>query len=411
MTGREGSRELVPPPPGLESQWSLIARSSDNFLRATSGCVSDNTESTYGTSVRQYRLFCVDRGISDIFLRLPPVDFPESPLPFAVMILGSFLVFLVSDNGIQGDSACGYLSGVRHFFSVQLPPVDTTSFDHPSITAARAFVRALDAVKQSKLERRRLPFTHAMLANLRLYVCAWSVPRGRCSIVAAEFGMTLCCRCSEILFSIEDHYLRGKDVVFILLHSSTGCREFISSVVAPSYESSVRSGEWSIVEMFILIRSAKNDQEGEGHPYAFTPSTLSSSCAFCLLSDMWDYAVMAHLPSEDAPFFSYWVGFGSFVLSYHQFKADLKAAALRTIGCSRKIGTQSLRISGATLLNSAHFDKLSIRDYMRCKSMSFLRYVRLSRECVSLANAAASNPSLFTNDDLLLSSFQQLTRK
>ena len=402
MTGHAGSRDILPRPLTPESAWDRLNRSCSNFFRATGGSVSNNTEAGYCTAVNQYRLFCEEAGIADILLRQPAPGVPESHLPYAVIILGAFLVFLVSDHGIQGDSACGYLSGLRHFFQVR--QIDTSPFDHPSITDARAHVRAIDVAKASRLSRRRIPFTHEMLRNLRLYVCAWDSPRGRCCIVATVIGLTLCMRCSEILFSIEDHYLRGMDVVFSVCEPS-GVTVFITSVDAHKFT------HCTVTEMFVLVRSAKNDQEGEGHDYTFLPSVLSSTCAFCIVSDMWSYAVMSRLLHEESPFFSYPHGDNPFILQYQYFKKNLKDAARRTIGSDAKIGTQSLRISGATILDSAGTDKLSIRDHMRSKSTSFLRYVRHSRERHDSARAAIANPTLFTTSDLGFFAAPSLVRK
>ena len=399
-------RENIPPPPVAESPHELWQRSMSNFVATTCASIKVDTRAGYCTAVGHYKRFCsaININVSDpdsLFLRTP-VPGRFSPLPWAVTVLGLFLVHCVNDLPVQGDVACGYLAGVRKFFSENCAEGSPSPFLHHKLTEARTALRDRTATESSRLARRFLPFTHAMLNALLKCVCPVTLVRDHCIVVAVYFGMTLLCRCSEILFSAKDHFLRGSDVVFHV-RLPDGTDTVICSSDAHLHASC------QLCCCYLLMRSAKNDAGGEGVPYLFYPAKLSTVCAFCIATELFRWAVRGR-PLPENPFFSYRHPTDGFILSYQSLNDAIVSAARYVVAPEllRRIGTRSLRISGATLLHASGKGELSIQEYMRSKSNSFLRYIRQSSQSIESSRAATANPTTYTAVDLRVQAFSSL---
>lgn len=406
MTGSVLSRENIPPPPARECSSELWHRSLSNFFATTSASIQVDTRANYCTGVNHYRRFCTAIGIDvadadSLFLRVP-VPGRSSPLPWAVTVLGLFLVHCVNDLPVQGDVACGYLAAVRKFFSENCAEGSPSPFVHSKLTEARTSLRDRTAMECSRLERRFLPFTHAMLQALLRHVAPVALVYSHCIVVAVYFGMTLLCRCSEIIFNAKDHYLRGSDVVFHI-RLQDGSESVIDSSEAHLH------ARCQLLCCYVLMRSAKNDIGGEGVPYVFYPASISDVCVFCIATELFRWAVRGR-PLPGTPFFSYRHPSDGFILSYQPFYDAIVKAASYVVAPNllKRIGTRSLRISGATLLHASGRNELSIQEYMRSKSNSFLRYIRQSAQSIEQARAATANPTSYSAADLRLQAFSSL---
>ena len=234
-----------------------------------------------------------------------------------------------------------------------------------------------------------------MLKCLETSVCSRFDARGLCIIVASHLAVTLILRCSEYIYSLEQHFIRGQDVVFELVDPVTGVVSIIASPDAHRFDHLV------LRTTYVYLRDAKNDQEGKGNGYGFTPSPISDTNVFDIATELFDCARRCR-PFAKAPFFSCTHGPSTFVLQYKSFKAALKRAAvvLSGTGADAKIGTHSLRILGVALQHAAHVTDLDIMTYMRSKSLSFLRYIRLSMSTIQGYRSAAANPLLYTDADV-----------
>ena len=394
-----------------ESRADNIRRLLTNFANSSSGGIEVSTESMYASAVKLYTQYCRLFGF-DTFLRIRPVDFPVhfdddcAPLPFNVTVLGLFLNWMVTDHGIQGDTACGYLAGVRKLFSNR--NMSVTCFDHPSISNSRTALRLHDRSFVTKRLRLRLAFTHEMFAFLQTRVVSRNSTKGLCTIAVAEFAVILACRCSEYLYSTADHFVRGIDVLFEVRCPSTSVTCTIISSLAFFY------AHWTVLSMTVSIRGAKNDKLGNGVPYSFFPAVVSETCAFCFVSDMFLWSVRAR-PLPRNPLFSFNSQEGNgFIFTYEDLNAALKHAASyvnRDPAFLARIGTRSLRIAGATRLAAAGKQKVDIRTHMRCKSDAFLRYIRIAASDTESARAAITNPSIIPAEDLAMHDLSTLTHR
>ena len=410
MTGREGTRELVPPPLTTESRTDMFNRLLRNFENSASSGIQLSTETSYATAVKVFRSFCSNLGL-DPFLRWSPQGFPINydedcaPLPFRVSALGIFLVWLVSDYKISGAAASGYLSGVRKYFLFHRQ--DLSSFSHPSLRESRTALRLEDVRSKPIASRLRLAFSHEMFNFLTRHVLNRSTPRGLCTLTAIEFAIVMVCRCSEYLWSTSDHFVRGEDVLF-----DVQCRESKKTVQIMA-SAAFEFASYHVLRVIVCIRSAKNDIVGEGHSYSFNKAEISPSCAFCFASDMFACAIKVR-PKPSTPFFSHSGCVDPFILSYSDVHNALQRAASYVDADPAflsRIGTRSLRIAGCTRLAAAGKETVDIRIYMRSKSDSFLRYIRSSSAFTDDIRSTITNPSLVPASDLVMHEFGALARR
>lgn len=393
MHGCAGSTALVLRPVLDEATLDFRLRMAQNLNNLVRTSVDDNTERTYCTGVRCWLAFLVKMEILDKFLSVVPVWFTFVNWSFASSILGQFLAYLVTDNGVAYPTASGYLSAVRHYFKVNMKSLEP--FLCVSLQDARKSLKLRHEAQQSSADSRRQAYTHEMLKCLETSVCSRFDAKGFCIIVAAHLAVTLILRCSEYLYSLEQHFIRGQDVIFELVDPATGVVSIIASSEAYLFD------HLELRTTYVYLRDAKNDQEGKGNGYGFTPSPVTATNVFDIATELFDCAKRCR-PHLKAPFFSCTHGPSTFVLHYKPFKAALKRAAviLAGTGADAKIGTHSLRILGVALQHAAHVTDLDIMTYMRSKSLSFLRYIRLSMSTIQGYKSAAANPFLYTDADI-----------
>lgn len=392
MHGIAGSRSLVLKPIETEAQEVFRARLLTNFHNLTRAPVTDSTEHTYCTGVKCWRQFVTLTAIPDVFCSIVPPWYVPGPWSFAATMIGAFLAYLVTENGVGYPAASGYVSGVRHFFRTNTQSL--APFNCISLQDARKSLDMRHKAKESNADARRLPFTHPMFTALRFYVGSVSNQKHFAIVLAAQLAVTLILRCSEYLYSIEEHFIRGQDVVFRIRDNASGSVRLVTSSDVWAYD------DHTLLMAYVYLRSAKNDQSGDGNGYGFAPAPVSETNAFDIASDLYKHARTCR-PLRKCPFFSSSNGV-IFVLRYKEYKEALKSAAFHVTGSSARIGTHSCRILGASQQHAAQVSDLDIMFYMRSKSLSFLRYIRLSTSRTEGYRSAAANPALYTDDDLLV---------
>ena len=153
----------------------------------------------------------------------------------------------------------------------------------------------------------------------------------------------------------------------------------------------------------VFVRSAKNDQDGEGHQYHFDVLNVSADALFCLAKDMFVWAQAAKLRRDD-PFVGFRGGSTSedCYLSYTKLLNSVKEAARQCGFDPNRFGTHSLRIGGATILAAAGMPNHYISKLGRWKSLAFLNYIHMALGVMDTSLKALVNPKWFTNLNLKL---------
>lgn len=393
MHGCPGSHEIVLVPLIQEALADFRSRMQSNFNNIIRTSVQDNTARTYCSGVRCWKGFVAKMQLPDEFLEIIPTWFIRQTWSYQSAMIGQFLTYLVSDNGVGFPTASGYVSAVQFFFKSNIKRIDM--FSCTSLQDARKSLKLRHEQRVSSAESRRRPYSHAMLKCLETNVVSRFDPKGFCIIVAAHLAVTLILRCSEYIFSLEQHFIRGQDVLFELFNPRTNQKFVIASPDAYLHD------DCQLCTTYIYLRDAKNDEEGQGNGYGFAPSPVSESNMFDIATEMFRCAVMCR-PLHKIPFFSCTHGRSTFVLMYKEFNAALKRGAFHATGSALKIGSHSLRILGVAIQHAAQVSDVNIQVYMRSKSLSFLRYIRLSLSTVEGYRSAAANPSLYTDEDILM---------
>ena len=390
-----GSSDYVPSKASkLETHAEQMTRIRSNVYLRSTACVQPSTEHLYKTGWSHYVTWCKDKGY-DHSLKTQPSWFIASDWPFADTVLVEFLVDIQLERDILGVTASGYLSAVRHGFRTNRWSLEP--FDNPVIADTRAAHRIADSALRSFSETQRLPFTHEMLAAGIQQLWSPSIRLDVAVRVGIEISLTFLLRKSELLYCSSQavqHFLRAQDVIFTL-RSTDGA---IVEVPSPDVH---RFRNSEVLSVLLFVRSAKNDSGGKGKPYRLNVREVNASCAFCVVSSMFNWAVDA-CPLASLPFLSCNRGasLDSFVLSYQHFKAEIKRAASACGFDPTRFGSHSLRIGGATLLHAAHKDNLFIKEWGRWKSLCFLDYIEWSLGAMEVASASIADPTRFSNLDL-----------
>lgn len=375
-----------------ETSSERAQRQQNNLLALLGQVVSPATAYASLTGWRHFTTFCLANGI-DVFLKKRPTTYAvQSPYPFAVTVLGTFLTYLCVERDVSGLSACTYLWAVR--YAHQCNFLDTSAFDHDMLTLTRAACKRNYMATETKVSTRRLAFTLEMFEAGVKHLWNPAVLLHLAVMVACLVSITYLLRKSECLFGFhEDHHLRSQDVSFEVSDPFSGVVTWITSDQAAQYEHCV------LLSVKVVIRSAKNDQCGHGYPYHNKVTQLDANNKFCIASAMWLWATRAH-PLWDMPFFSSSRVGASFILQYPYFKGELKKAAVLCGFPPERIGTHSLRIYGASVLHAAGKDSLYIMHWGRWKSLCFLDYIQWSLAEMEMARSTTANPTVFLNNDL-----------
>ena len=162
---------------------------------------------------------------------------------------------------MESHTAFHNLTGAR--FALKCHHIDTAFVDKSE---------ALRMVKQSMLlsfrvqqgnavaDRQHLPFTLDLIQECITHVLKLTQPMDICCKMALFLGIGLVARkCEYILTRGTDHHLRVQDVEFVMRSPvDTNHVDFISAMGARGLLVE------NVVEVILVIRSAKNDFEGIG---------------------------------------------------------------------------------------------------------------------------------------------------
>ena len=392
FTGSEPSSVLSSSRPASLTEKCAVLRS--NALLLSSSVVTADTGVTYLSGWKQWISYCLEFSY-DISLRTVHEHYIPSPYPFRVTIFMEFLSWLVHHpkEPVCGATACNYLAAVRHGFLRN--HWGMAEFSHYILTSTRTALHMLDQALGDRNSKKTLAFTHEMRLKA-LTLVSLSDPVSRALLMSIELGLTFLLRKGEMLLGTEcnDHFLRAADVLFDVRDPTSGVVTSVSASDAQSHRHCL------VQRVTFTVRSAKNDQVGDGFPYSIATVPVSSSCAFCIVSNMWQWSLFAN-PLPHLPFLSFNHGAQSFSLQYQTLLAFIKTVAAESGFDPSRFGTHSLRIGGVAILHAMGKDNLFIKEWGRWKSMAFLEYIQWSLVSMDAAHHAIANPLYFSNADLV----------
>ena len=147
-----------------------------------------------------------------------------------------------------------YCAGIK--FTLKVANVDTSYFQSFVTVMARSAQSLMCRQRVAKSESSRLPFTLDLILRYK-DTCGLLTYRQRFIYAAMRVAYLLLLRVSEYTVSKSNHFLRSEDVIFVLS----------SGYVLSSDISGTLLG--NVVGVLITVRSAKNDQDREGHRFFF----------------------------------------------------------------------------------------------------------------------------------------------
>jgi len=279
---------------------------------------------------------------------------------------------------------------VRYYFKIGNR--DIMFLDSPCVSAARTAITLIYRRDNPVAGKRALPFTCDKLVFAELKCFNTDSPADRAFLTACKFAVVCMARVSEYLPGKPgvEHWLRSDDVSFSVQDGR----------IIPSWK--INTFPWvQIRSVIFLIRTAKNDIEGEGHRFEYYSKAPSPVRAFDLVFDMYSWVVQAR-PEMGEPFLMFQgrPGVKKFLLSYNAFSRGVKKVA-RAMGLDPvRFRPHSLRIGGASMLAAAGVPDYVIQKQGRWKSLAFLEYIRLGKKTFEMALSAMLDPSLLTVSDI-----------
>ena len=383
-------------PSGLESSDSAYSRQVSNMLKMSTCYITDSSMTTYSVGHRAWNNWCLAVNV-DPTLSTTHHLYTPNMYGFRLQAFATFLGFLATDLRLAPPTIHVYKHAVIYAMKRQHLPVEFS--DHELLDRLRGAIVIDWNANHEKSATRRLPFTLEMAIMGEKTLWPHHLPSGRIIIIAVKMGLCLLARASELLSSEKDHFIRSQDVIFEMKYRSSGKIFYVQSSEANKFSDFIK---FQLIGVTTTIRSAKNDQAGEGHKTYWTVRELTETCVFDIVTDMFSWAIYAR-PPVDLPFLSYFGGRveNNFSLTYENLLKEIKNAA-RVCGFDpRNFGCHSLRIGGASILAAAQYPNHYIQKQGRWKSLAFLAYIHWSVKSMEKAISAIANPSHFTNKDLL----------
>lgn len=371
--------------------------------------VQESTKKSYSVGWKHFQTFVILFG-TNVTMTLIPECWDEfhrlNPMfSFQEAVVMSFLSYMRMNVGVEPKTAFNYMAGVRLYWMNM--NVDVRFLEKsPAIKAMRqGMTNAFMVEDGSRIaDRIRLPVSLDVIeylckeyfgeANNLVHMCAKLGVR--CTYVMAA-------RTSEMLVTKSKHYLRAGSVYFTVMDPATGSTRFISAPLAYQFALS------DVLSVQIDIKDAKNDQGGQGHRSTFEkrPSPLGPNEAFCICTEMFQWASLARHEASDA-FFSYRQKAGeqptckSFSMSARFIVPKLKKAAAHFGLPPKRVSMHSLRIGCASAMAAANIPHYTIQIHGRWKSLAFLSYIRLASQAFQRVNDAIINVNTITADHVKL---------
>jgi len=358
-------------------------------------CVTDTSHRTYETGWRVYNKFCQQAGIDPFLVTTPSYYVAVVAIyDYKVTIIGAFMSHLAIEQSLSPSTVSTYVQGFRDAFRRLHQGLDV--FNHPVLKQLKSAI-TLDyrAVREHASNFRTLPFTVELVMVLLYHVVNMAIFKEHATYVAAVMSMTMLCRASELVATDANHYTRSRDVIFHLIDMDTNVPFDCEAINACNF------GLHQLRGVTTLIRSAKNDQDGEGHKCSFSVVELSKTAVYCVATTMFGWARIAR-PLPDDPFLSHHGNNqGRWYLTYAVFNDAIKKTAKMAGLDPARFKPHSCRIGGATLLAAAGHPNHYIQSAGRWKSLAFLDYIRWAVSSMNSALASLVNPTVFTNSDMI----------
>ena len=365
-----------------------------NWQNSCKSFVADSTLTTYATGVRIYMAWCGDSGI-DPEMRIPAPHYDATQARFShqVTSFGNFTGYMAFELSLSPKTIHVYLCGIIAWYIAGF--IEHEFVGHPVLQQLAASLEIQWRASHELAATRRPPFTLQMLHVLMTRVCNRMLPMDHAIIIAAMISLVLLTRKSELIPTADEHFMREDDVTFLMRDPQSG----IESMCPSGRVHTLRLAD--LVGVAPFIRSAKNDQDGEGHRYYFPVITDTTDKSFCLATEMFTWAQRAR-PQPGDPFLTYrgpllptarWLDYKTFLLA-------IKLAAKYSGFDQSRFGTHSLRIGGATNLAAAGHPNHYIQKMGRWKSLTFLQYINLACKSMETALHSLVDPTQFTNNQL-----------
>lgn len=305
-------------------------------------------------------------------------------LPCMVALTVAFCAFSFKEVGLSASSISGHLAGVA--FNLKLANFDTDFLTAPAVQMVKAGMKRLSVSAETK-SKGALPFTLDMiLAYSRFVDLPGSTLESLGILVAMHLAFACLLRRSEYIPTPADHFIRAKDVSFILFDGSTIGSHSLTAALA-----------LLVSQIVISIPSSKRDQERKGFSFVFSRNHPPSK-VLCDIIIRWCCSV--HLYPDD-PFLSARnnAGIRVWCINPTPLTAALQAVA-RSLGFSvdqiKRFTPHALRYGGASTLAAAGVDRYQIQLAGRWKSDTFMTYLLASHSVFERTNSALANPSWLT---------------
>lgn len=386
------------PENGKEStkdKWNRLLKNAKYIL---AHCVGESSRAQYSVGWRCFMKFLAEMRINDPFLIKESSYFvaeePDSggppPFRYKTQVIISFIAWMYGDQNLMHSTVGNYISGVRFFFKEGRYNDDV--FVDPAVSQARTALQYLYVQKDCLVnEKKRLPMTCDMVCyakdtHFRKYKSNW---KSWAFVVGMVIAFVCLMRASELLITAENHYLRGQDVTFGVMHQGVEIRIY----PAEAWQYSTHQ----LLNVSITIHSAKNDWEGEGHRLFFSRlGPTDSTFGFEIVTMMFEWAQHARPLNDDA----FLMHNQKNMISYDFFNAELRKIAIQFGLDPSRYSFHSIRIGGATTLAAAGKSDHYIKKMGRWKSLAFLEYIHWAISGMADAYKTLANPGVYTVEHL-----------
>jgi hypothetical protein len=288
-----------------------------------------------------------------------------------------FMMYLRFDRKVTPDTIAQYLSAVR--FHLAVCGID--AMHTKSAPIARVFAGLkLEWMKEpgnSKAERQHLACTPDMI---RLAGAELDLTNDRefATFMAVRTAFQFLTRVGELVFTSadQDHFLKGKSVMFVLCAAEGVQQQTISSADAYMYKID------KIESVIVDIKDAKNDPEGVGFRYQLnkrTPEQLVHEDSFCICSSLFECATRLR-PNPMDSFFQ--TTTASTKRQWRITDDDISKFVKRSaviVGIDpKRVTTHSPRIAGASALGALNAPAWYIKLVGRWTTDQYLQYIRMA---------------------------------
>ena len=383
--------------PSDEDPTDKWLRHASNWQVSAAVCVQDSSSTSYCSGVRALFTWALLCNVDPLFARIPVgYDRSSCVADYKTMSFLSFLGYLFFELGLSSITVNGYKCAVINYLRTKY--IDASFAHHPFVAQLMKSITIEWRKHHKKSESKALPITIDMLLRVKRNIINMSLPLDHAIWVGMILSIVLLLRDSELCPTKEDHFMREQDVTFLLRPKLPGGANWHCK----SSEAHLNSAT-ELLGVSILIRSAKNDQNGDGAKYYFTTVTITATAVFCLATDMFAWAQRAR-PIKHDPFLTCRTGYSGIpvMLEYRRMLAYCKRAATASGFDPKRFGTHSLRIGGASIMAAAGLPDHYIQTLGRWKSLAFLAYIRMSLGAMMQSMEKIINPGWYTDEHMRL---------